>query len=121
MSSFSTVSPLAREVLDHLQVATNEQLSDVQLCSSFTNKSKPELVSAINELLTMHRLELLQTAAGSLVYKLVSADTAEKFAGLTKEQKLVYQTCEKAGNKVRNGSDTSIMQQLDKEIIVNEY
>ena len=115
MSGFSSsggvrvvMSPLAVEIVNLLQVANNKQFTEVQLYASLTNHSKSELVSAINELLGIHRLELLQTSTGSLVYKLNSTDYAEKFAGLTKEQKLVYQTCEKAGNKVRTSklSDT---------------
>ena len=115
------MSPSADEIVSLLQAANNKQLTEVQLYSSL-NLSKAELVTAINELLGLNRLELLQTSSGSLVYKLVSADYAEKFSGLTKEQRLVYQTCEKAGDKVRKIENIQLVILLtQKKIFVRNF
>ena len=100
-SSGSALSSLAMMIVNLLQSADRNQLMEVDLYEGISNKSKEEQVSAINELLTKNRLILLQYPSGGLVYKLQSSDYAEKLEGLTTEQKLVYQTCEKAGNKVR--------------------
>ena len=50
-------------------------------------------------MLEQKRLNLFQTPSGGLLYKLVAEETAAKFEGLTQEQMLVYQICEKAGTK----------------------
>ena len=100
-SSGSALSSLAMMIVNLLQSADRNQLMEVDLYEGISNQSKQEQVSAINELLAKDRMALLQYPSGGLVYKLLSSDQAEKLEGLTKEQRLVYQTCEKAGNKVR--------------------
>ena len=56
------------------------------------------IAEVVNILLESKRLNLF-TQAGALIYKLVAEETAAKFEGLTQEQMLVYQICEKAGSK----------------------
>lgn len=90
---------LTGEMIRVLQTSSTKQLSDEKLRAHFHDRHPDKIVAAINELLKSNRLNLLKNAAGSLVYKLVEADTAAKFEGLTQDQIMVYQQCEKATNK----------------------
>ena len=94
---------LASKMIRVLQSTSNGQLTERELDIQFSDSPKEDHVEAINLLLRTNRLQLLTTGTGgtgSLVYKLVSEDTAVKFDGLNSEQIMVYQICEKAGNKV---------------------
>lgn len=59
------------------------------------------LTGILNTLLERKRVVLFQSrdAPDSLVYQLVPEEMAAKFEGLGPEQMLVYQICERAGNK----------------------
>lgn len=92
-------------------------LSDEQISHHFGERY-PQLVTIINDLLSVNRLQLFYQGE-TLVYKIVQAETAAKFDGLgyelkdyfsfllsssttifsRPEQILVYQVCERAGNR----------------------
>jgi DNA-directed RNA polymerase III subunit RPC6 len=74
-------------------------LSNEQLESHFGVGKMASIAGVVNVLLEQKRLNLFQTASGGLLYKYVAEETALKFEGLTQEQMLVYQICEKAGGK----------------------
>jgi len=74
-------------------------LSNEQLESHFGAGKMASIAGVVNVLLEQKRLNLFQTATGGLLYKYVAEETAAKFEGLTQEQMLVYQICEKAGGK----------------------
>ena len=94
---------LASKMIRVLQSTSNGQLTERELDIQFSDNPREDHVEAINLLLRTNRLQLFTTGTGSLVYKLVSEDTAVKFDGLNSEQIMVYQICEKAGNKVLCG------------------
>jgi DNA-directed RNA polymerase III subunit RPC6 len=94
MSTDSTT--LGTELLALLQT-NDEGLSDEQISAHFGSRY-PDLVPVINDLLAVNRLQLL-TQGDILFYRIVQEETAAKFEGLGPEQILVYQICERAGNK----------------------
>ena len=73
-------------------------LSDEELQTIFGDRYGQELVEILNHLLNLNRLQLLKKG-DVLIYKLIREETAIKFEGLAPEQMLVYQVCEKAGNR----------------------
>lgn len=73
-------------------------LSDEELQNIFGDRYGQELVEILNHLLNLNRLQLLKKG-DVLIYKLIREETAIKFEGLAPEQMLVYQVCEKAGNR----------------------
>jgi DNA-directed RNA polymerase III subunit RPC6 len=91
-----TGSTIADELLQLLNQDENG-LSDEQISNHFGARYA-ELVPLLNDLLSMNRLQLF-TQGGVLIYRLVHEETAAKFEGLGPEQLLVYQVCEKSGNR----------------------
>lgn len=89
-------SALADELLRLVQ-GYSSGLSDADIQSHFKERYV-QLPPVINTLLGQNRLKLF-TLNGSLVYKALNEETAAKFEGLGPEQILVYQVCERAGNK----------------------
>lgn len=87
---------LSNELLMLLQ-ANENGLSDEQISSHFGHRY-PDLVPIINDLLGSNRVQLF-TQGGVLVYKVVHEETAAKFEGLGPEQIMIYQVCERAGNR----------------------
>lgn len=72
-------SAISDELLTLLE-ANESGLSDEQISSHFGDRYAT-LVSTINDLLSMNRLQLF-TSNGVLVYKIVREETAAKFEGL---------------------------------------
>jgi DNA-directed RNA polymerase III subunit RPC6 len=75
-----------------------------------------EIAMGINALIQKNRLELLQSAAGTLMYKLISEEEAVKLAGLSREQQVVYRTIAKAGNKGLWSKEIKSQTNLSKEV-----
>jgi DNA-directed RNA polymerase III subunit RPC6 len=92
----SNSKSLADELLALLH-ANDDQLSDKDVSMHFGERY-PDLVPVINDLLAVNRMQLL-TQGDVLFYRIVQEETAAKFEGLGPEQILVYQICERAGNK----------------------
>jgi len=57
------------------------------------------LAQVLNQMLEKRRLTILRAADGSLVYKMVSEEKANKLQGLSREQELIYQEIRKSGNR----------------------
>eukprot|EP00596_Hydrurales_sp_CCMP1899_P002715 CAMPEP_0119035672 /NCGR_PEP_ID=MMETSP1177-20130426/2852_1 /TAXON_ID=2985 /ORGANISM="Ochromonas sp, Strain CCMP1899" /LENGTH=271 /DNA_ID=CAMNT_0006994297 /DNA_START=86 /DNA_END=898 /DNA_ORIENTATION=- len=89
-------SSIGEELLQLLN-ANESGLSDEQISNHFGPRYG-ELVPILNELLSMNRLQLF-TQGGVLIYRIVQEETAAKFDGLGPEQLLVYQVCERSGNR----------------------
>ena len=73
-------------------------LSDEDIRRIFGDRYGQDLVQILNNLLSLNRLQLFHKG-DILIYKLIREETAIKFEGLGPEQMLVYQVCEKAGNR----------------------
>lgn len=90
------MSALADELIRLVQ-AYEQGVTDTEIQSYFKDRYN-SLPPIINALLSQNRLKLF-TLNGSLVYKAIDAAIAAKFEGLGPEQILVYQVCERAGDK----------------------
>ena len=77
--SAMTLSPIADELL-RILLAQEEGLNDETLKTIFGTRYE-HLALAINELLAINRLQLF-TQGGSLLYKAIKEETAQKFEGL---------------------------------------
>lgn len=77
--SVHLLSPIAEEFLRTL-LAQEEGINDETLKVIFGNRYE-QLAQAINELLTINRLQLF-TQGGALLYKAIKEETAQKFEGL---------------------------------------
>ena len=98
MSKLSSMhEDLKAQLVEKLRMAPSG-LSNDQLESHFGAGKMAAIAEVVNSLLEAKRLNLFTQGTG-LVYKLVAEDTAVKFEGLTQEQMLVYQICERAGSK----------------------
>ena len=73
-------------------------LSDEDIRKIFGDRYGQDLVQILNHLLSLNRLQLFHKG-DILIYKLIREETAIKVEGLGPEQMLVYQVCEKAGNR----------------------
>ncbi len=97
-------------------------VTNSQLKSAFAGERYVHLVPIINKLTREARL-IMSTADNELIYKLVSEETASKFAGLDVSARMVYQIIEESGNKgiwtrdIRNKS--KIQQQALNKIFKN--
>lgn len=92
------MSCLPDQLLHVLRQSDGEGMTDNSLREYFSSKYD-ELVPHINELLRANRLVLYTSADGTLVYKAIEETIAAKLEGLGPEQMLVYQICEKVGNR----------------------
>jgi DNA-directed RNA polymerase III subunit RPC6 len=97
MSKISAHEDLKSQFVELLRQAPSG-LSNEQLQRHFGSGKMGAVAQVVNELLEQKRLNLF-TQSGGLLYKLVDEGTAAKFEGLTKEQMLVHQICDKAGTK----------------------
>jgi len=88
---------LKAQLVEKLRTASSG-LSNDQLEGHFGSGKMAAIAEVLNELLEAKRLNLF-TQGNLLIYKLVAEETAMKFEGLTQEQMLVYQICERAGSK----------------------
>ena len=94
---------LQEEVLDIMR-HTPEGVTNEQLKAHFGDRFH-SLAPVVNALLESRRIALYSPAAtggggaSTLMYRLVSEETVAGLDGLGPEQILVYQICEKAGNK----------------------
>lgn len=120
---------LSEELIQFLELHV-DGASDVQLQDHFKERYS-SLPGIINGLLAHNRLKLF-TLNGSLIYKAVNEAVAAKFEGLglvivhlitlqslccRPEQMLVYQACERAGDKyVNNALITSFVKFLYRGI-----
>eukprot|EP00605_Chrysophyceae_sp_TOSAG23-4_P002381 GSChrysophyteH1.ASY1.ANO1.2635.1 assembled CDS len=98
MSKISANEDLKAQLVEILRQSPSG-LSNEQLEAHFGVSKMSSIAQVVNVLLEHKRLNLFQTSSGGLIYKLVAEETAAKFEGLTQEQMLVYQICEKAGAK----------------------
>lgn len=92
------MSSLPDQLLHILHQTNGEGMSDKALREHFSFKYD-ELVPHINDLLRANRLVLYTSADGALIYKAIEETIAAKLEGLGPEQMLVYQICEKVGNR----------------------
>jgi AraC-like DNA-binding protein len=90
--------PLAQQLIALLQVNDEKGLSDQQISAHF-GPHYTALAPIINAMLSSNRLQLF-TQGGILIYKIVREEIAAKFDGLGPEQIMIYQVCEKAGNRL---------------------
>jgi DNA-directed RNA polymerase III subunit RPC6 len=90
------LADLSDQFLRFLQRSESE-VSDDLIKEHFGSKYH-ELSGCINTLLSQNRIIILKDAT-QLFYRAVREETAEKFQGLMPDQMLVYQVCERAGNK----------------------
>jgi DNA-directed RNA polymerase III subunit RPC6 len=97
MSKVSAIEDLKSQLVELLRQAPSG-LSNDQLENHFGASKMASIAEVVNILLEQKRLNLFTHGSG-LVYKLVAEETAVKFEGLTQEQMLVYQICERAGSK----------------------
>jgi hypothetical protein len=74
------MSGLENEIVQLLQTHENG-LSDEQISMHFGARYA-DLVSILNNLLALNRLQLFRGPGGSLIYKLIREETAAKFEGL---------------------------------------
>jgi len=89
---------LKAQLVEKLRTAPSG-LSNDQLESHFGAGKMAGIAEVVNQLLEAKRLNLFMQGSNNLVYRLVAEETAMKFEGLTQEQMLVYQICERAGSK----------------------
>eukprot|EP01038_Epipyxis_sp_PR26KG_P005909 gene5909-8152_t len=108
----STLSVMSEELLRVL-LAQEDGLSDEQLQSTF-GAQYTQLPPAINELLKLNRIQLF-TQNGGIVYRAMKEETAVKLEGLGSDQMLVYQTCQRAGNKGIWKKDIRIATNIQQE------
>ena len=92
------MNSLPDQLLHILHQTNGEGMSDKSLREHFSFKYD-ELVPHINDLLRANRLVLYTQADGALIYKAIEETIAAKLEGLGPEQMLVYQICEKVGNR----------------------
>lgn len=91
------LSRTAEELLRFLQ-AHEDGVAESQVKQAFGDRYA-EVAGALNELLTLNRVQLFKNQEGMLVFKTIKEETAVKFDGLGPEQMLVHQVIERAGNK----------------------
>ncbi len=96
-SSSNASSNLHSELLSLLSHNDSVGVSDQQLRDHFGVRYEG-LVIVINDLLRSNRIQLYYQG-NSLIYKAINESIAAKFEGLGPEQILVYQVCERAGNR----------------------
>jgi hypothetical protein len=87
---------LANELIDFL-TSQADGASDERISQYFGPRYK-DLVPVINELLRTNRIQIY-TRGGFPFYRCIKEDTASKLDGLGRDQILVFQICQKAGNK----------------------
>ena len=90
------MTALANEFLSLLYV-NDQGLSDSSLQETFGSRYL-SLADVINVLLSANRIQVFHNGSEN-VYRAVKEETASKLEGLVREHILVYQVCEKAGNK----------------------
>jgi len=96
----ASTEDLAKDFLRLLQ-SSEAPLSDDQVKKHYGPTGYLELPNAINNLLASNRISLLRDANDKIFYNPISADKAEKIRDIIpgSEQMLVYQVCERAGNR----------------------
>jgi len=101
MSSASYEEQVVQLLRQSPDGVTNQQLKD-----HFGPASQQSLVGVVNSLLESRRIELYSSSVGSsgggaglLTYRMVSDELVAGLDNLTAEQILVYQLCERSGNK----------------------
>ena len=93
----SVNNSLTKELLIFLS-SQEEGVTDGKLAEHFGNRHK-FLVPIINDLLRSHRIQLFTDGSNATVYKAIKEETASRLEGLGRDQVIIFQVIEKAGNK----------------------
>jgi len=113
---------LRREFIDLLTDAEHQQngITNSQLKATFQGERYVHLVPIINSLTQEARLIMSKTD-DELVYKLISEETASKFAGLDVQARMVYQIIEESGNKGIWTKDVRVKSKIQQQALTKIF